>query len=263
MAKLRFRVEINKGGVGVSMSKLASITTETEKFLQMLVSDIVIEDTDGQWIAKDFDNNSVDFTSEYVGLVTTPDEHNFNEAANYITDEKIVFDNKPAKIKIATLLQYSYITKTFDADEAIRVGIFNGNGDKVEEYRSLSKQHGFEIQQNLQVDDKIEYLGSIQGIIHSVVTEGKKTSFKIRELYSDNLIICYYNKNQYNDVVSVLEKQGAVIHIEGWVTGSRAEQKPLYMKVERIEPAIEYREGDLDKFIGIFSDISDNVNIKS
>lgn len=263
MAKLRFRVEINKGGVGVSMSKLASITTETEKFLQMLVSDIVIEDTSGQWIATDFDNNSVDYTSVYVGLTTVPDEHNFNEAVSYITAQKLDFEHKPAKIKPATVLQYSYITKTFDADEAINFGIFNGNGDKVKEYRSLSKQHALEIQQKLQIGDKIEYLGSIQGIIHSVITEGKKTSFKIRELYSDNLITCFYSKSQYNDIVTVLKKQGAIIHIEGWITGSRLEQKPLYVKIERIESAIEYREGDLDKFIGIFSDIPNNVNTKA
>ena len=261
MAKLRFRVEINKGGVGVSMSKLASVTAEIEKFLQMLVSDIAIEDTSGKWIAKDFDNNSVDFTSEYVGIVTVPDEHKFNEAVAYVTAEDIAFDNKPAKIAIGTILQYSNIAKTFDADEAIRFGIYNGHGDTVSLYRNLSKQHSLEIQQILKVDDKIQYLGGIQGVIHSIITEGKKgkkTSFKIRELYSDNLITCYYNKSQYNEIVSVLKKRGAIVHVEGWITVSRAERKMLGLDIERIEPAVEYLEGDLDKFIGLWADTSDN-----
>lgn len=259
MAKLRFRVEINKGGVGVSMSKLASVTAEIEKFLQMLVSDIAIEDTTGKWIAKDFDNNSVDFTSEYVGLVTIPDEHKFNEAVEYITADVIAYDEKPAKIGIGTILQYANIAKTFDADEAIRFGLYNGRGDNISLFRSLSKQHALEIQQALKLDDKIQYLGGIQGVIHSIITErkkGAKTSFRIRELYSDNLVTCYYNKNQYNEVVSVLEKQGAVVHIQGWITASRAAHKTLYMEVEKIEPAVEYRNGDLDKFIGLWVDKS-------
>lgn len=258
MAKLRFRVEINKGGVGVSMSKLASVTAEIEKFLQMLVADIVIEDTNGKWIAKDFDNNSVDFTSEYVGLVTIPDEHNFNEAVNYITAANISYDTKPAKIGVGTILQYSNIAKTFDADEAIRFGIYNGNGEDIQAYRSLSKQHALEIQQELKVDDRVQYLGAIQGIIHSIITEGKRTSFKIRELYSDTLITCNYNKNQYNEIVSVLKRQGAIIHVEGWITASRTDRKTLWLDIERIEPAAEYRKGDLDKFIGLLADTTDN-----
>jgi hypothetical protein len=107
----------------------------------------------------------------------------------------------------------------------------------------------------------MKYLGSIQGIIHSIITEGKNTSFKIRELYSNNLIPCYYNKNQYNDIVAVLKTQGAVIHVQGWITGSQTEQRPLYVEIEKIEPAVEYREGDLDKFVGLYSDIQD-VNIE-
>lgn len=261
MAKLRFRIELNKGGVGVSMSKLASITAETEKFLQMLVSDIVIEDINGQWIAKDFDNNSVDFNNEYVGVVTIPDELHFNEAVDFITAEEIDFNNKPAKIRSATLLQYSNIAKSIGADEAIVFGIFNGNGDGLKAYRSLSKQHASDIQQKLKSNDIIEYLGSIQGVIHSVITEGNNTSFKIRGLYSGNLITCFYNKSQYNNIVSILKKQGATVHVQGWIKGSQAEQKPLYMQVDKIEPAVEYREGDLDTFIGVFSDVSD-VNIE-
>ena len=251
IARLRFRVELNPGGDGVSMAKLASVTQETEKFLKLLISDLAIEDQAGNWIAKDFDNNSVDYTSEYVGLINEIDSSNFDSALHYVTDENIDLDKLPVRIRPATIAQYSNIAYKIDNDEAITFGIFNGNGIKVR--RKLSKQTALQIQQQLkEADYSVEYLGTIQGVIHSQIFEGKDESFRIRELYSENLIKCLYDKHQYSDIVGALKTKGAVVFVSGWVTAAKLQRQPNSIKVMRIEVAPEYVAGDVDKFIGLF-----------
>jgi hypothetical protein len=254
MAKLRFRVELNKGGTGVTMAKLASVTQETEKFLQMLLLDIAVENRNGKWIAKDFENNSVDFNVEWVGFVETADERKFNNAVEVITSTQLNVAKLPSNIKRATVMQYSNIAKSIDEDEVLCVGLFDENENAVKEIRPLSKQHSIEIQQNLKVEDKLQYLGSIQGIIHSIITEGKDTTFKLRELSSDELVVCNYNKTQYDAIVDALKKQGAVVHVQGWITASKLKQKRLFLDVEKIKPAVEYVDSDVDKFIGLLAD---------
>ena len=60
----------------------------------------------------------------------------------------------------------------------------NSNG--IKEQRKLSKKRAIEIIRQLEQD--INYFGSVQGIIHSLIAEGKNKSVKVRELYSGDLI---------------------------------------------------------------------------
>lgn len=257
MPKLRFRVEINKGGEGASMSKLAAITAQTEKFLLMLVQDVGVENPNGQWVAKDFDNNSVDYNAEWVGIVTPSDEVSFNAALNYVTSPDIDLGQRPPQIRPSTIFTYTSIAQAIDVDEAVHFGIFGNNGDgSIFEPRQLTKQHALDLQAELKVDDTVTYLGSIQGIVHSAVVEGKERSFKLRALYSGELIKCDYELSQYDDLVEMLEKQEAVVHVEGWMTASHTTQKVLSVKVVKMERAADYENGDEDKFIGLLSNRS-------
>ncbi len=69
MARLRIRIELNRGGVGVPLHKLSSVVHEAQKFFQMVAQDVHIEKNQGEWLAFDFDNESLNFTAEYVGPV--------------------------------------------------------------------------------------------------------------------------------------------------------------------------------------------------
>lgn len=261
-ARLRFRVELNPGGDGVSMAKLASVTLETEKFLKLLISDLGVEDQAGNWIAKDFDNNSVDYTSEYVGLVNQIDADNFDSALLYVTDENIDLTQLPVRIRPATIAQYSNIAQKIDNDEAVTFGIYNGRG--IREHRKLSKQTALQIQQQIKdADYPVEYLGTIQGVIHSQIFEGKDESFRIRELYSENLIKCLYDKRQYSEIVSALKKKGAVVFVSGWVTATKLQRQPNSIKIARIEVAPDYVQGDVDRFIGLFASSTREENQES
>ena len=52
MPKLRVKVEMNKGGVGVKLVKLTQIANEALKFFQMLSKDAGIECKLDDWIAR-------------------------------------------------------------------------------------------------------------------------------------------------------------------------------------------------------------------
>lgn len=252
MPTLRFRVEINKGGEGATMSKLVSITQETEKFLLMLVRDLGVK-PDGKWIAKEFVNASIEYNAEWVGSVSSADLEKFNASLRLITAPTVDFADFPTRIRPA-LYQYAQIAKGIDEDESVSFGIFgtNGSSDQIVDRPVLSKQRSIQIEEALEVDDKIEYLGSIQGVIHSVVAEGKR-SFKIRELYSSLLIKCNYDDSLYDDVVSALTKASRVIHVEGWFSALKSTQKVVEVRVTRIEPAVQYKEGDVEAFVGLLA----------
>ena len=47
MARLRIRIELNRGGVGVPLHKLASVVDEAQKFFHLLTEDVQIDQSNG------------------------------------------------------------------------------------------------------------------------------------------------------------------------------------------------------------------------
>ena len=70
MARLRIRIELNRGGVGVPLHKLASVVEQAQKFFHMLADDVHVDQTKGEWLGFDFEHESLNFTAEFVGPVT-------------------------------------------------------------------------------------------------------------------------------------------------------------------------------------------------
>ena len=49
MARLRIRIELSRGGVGVPLRKLASVIAESQKFLNLLTEDVHVDKRNGEW----------------------------------------------------------------------------------------------------------------------------------------------------------------------------------------------------------------------
>jgi hypothetical protein len=196
MTQLRLRIELNKGGLGISMDKLAEITTETERFLRMIVEDVSRQAT-GRWIAKDFDNNSVDFTAAYISETITSEQiQECRQALAYTMNEQTDLTNFTTKIRRATLLQYSKIAKPIAPDEAVHFGLFDIDTEELTEHHVLSKERSLEIEQRLQLTDRIQYDGSAQGII-TALFKGNNPHFRLKELYTEDWFPCYFSYNLY------------------------------------------------------------------
>ena len=261
MSDLRLRIELNKGGIGISFHKLAEISVEAEKFLRMIISDVDKRIT-GTWIAKDFDNNSVDFTAEFSGNITQEQAVLCSNALDATMKEDFDFAVlEQHRVRRATLLQYTKIAKPIAPDEAIHFAILNGNKPsrkgtektEGEKRHVLTKDHSITLAQKIKLTDTVSFQGSIQGVITALFKDQaiySKPHFRLRELYSEALISCYYTPDLYEKIIYGLHNKDSVVHVAGLILASRTERKPLSIEVKKIVVAEPYQEGDLGKFIG-------------
>ena len=135
MSRLRVRVELNRGGVGVPLHKLTSVVQEAEKFFEMLAEDVRIETTSGEWLAFDFDNESLNFTAEFIGPVSPEQVQAFAAAFDGTTP-----------LRRATIAQFTRITNAIGQDELVGFGLYHSDQEpEPSEWRCLSRRDALRI----------------------------------------------------------------------------------------------------------------------
>jgi hypothetical protein len=139
MARLRIRVELSRGGVGVPLHKLASVIAASQKFLNFLAEDVRIEQR-GEWLAFDFDRESLNFTAEYVGAVTSVQVEAFNAA----------FDGTTS-LRRDTISHFLQITEAIGEDEVIGFGLYQEDTADPTEWRCLSRRDALRIAEEVQL----------------------------------------------------------------------------------------------------------------
>jgi hypothetical protein len=141
MARLRIRIELNRGGMGVPLYKLASVVDQAQKFFHLLSEDIHIDQSKGEWLGFDFDHESLNFTAEFVGHVTSEQVSAFNASFDGTTP-----------LRRATIAQFARITEAIEEDELIGFGLYvNGQGNEPDEWRCLSRRDAVRITDEIQV----------------------------------------------------------------------------------------------------------------
>lgn len=141
MARLRVRIELNRGGVGVPMHKLASVAQESERFFQMLAEDVHIERERGEWLAFDFDHESLNFTAEYVGPVSAEQVRAFCAAFDGVTS-----------LRRTTIAQFTRIADAIGEDELIGFGLYPSSHEfEPSEWRCLSRRDALRIADEIQL----------------------------------------------------------------------------------------------------------------
>jgi hypothetical protein len=141
MARLRIRVELNRGGVGVPLHKLASVVTESERFFQMLADDVHIQKERGEWLAFDFDHESLNFTAEYVGPVSAEQVGAFANAFS-----------GTSSLRRATIAQFTRIADAIGEDELIGFGLYHSDQEiEPGEWRCLSRRDALRISDEIQI----------------------------------------------------------------------------------------------------------------
>jgi hypothetical protein len=141
MARLRVRVELNRGGVGIPLHKLASVVQESQRFFQMLAQDVHIEKDRGEWLAFDLDNGSLNFTAEYVGPVSTEQVSEFYAAFDGVTS-----------LRRATIAQFTRIAEAIGEDELIGFGLYGSDQEsEPSEWRCLSRRDALRISDEIRI----------------------------------------------------------------------------------------------------------------
>ena len=141
MARLRIRIELNRGGVGVPLHKLASVVEEAQKFFYLLAEEIHVDQTQGDWLGFDFGNESLNFTAEFVGPVTAEQVAAFHAA----------FDGTTS-LRRPTIAQFARITESIEQDELIGFGLYmQDDGNEPTEWRCLSRRDALRITEEIQM----------------------------------------------------------------------------------------------------------------
>ena len=130
MARLRVRIELNRRMAGVPLDKMASVVEETRKFFYLLAEDVRIETDRGEWVASDFDAESLNFTAEYGGLVSPEQVQAFGAAFSGATS-----------LRKVTIAQFTRIADFLGEDELVGFGLYPSDQDtEPTEWRCLSKR---------------------------------------------------------------------------------------------------------------------------
>ncbi len=128
-------MELNRGGVGVPLQKMARVVDEAQKFFRMLAGDVHIDPETGEWLGLDFDNKSLNFTAEFVGPVTAAQASQFRAAFGGVT-----------LLRRATIAQFARIAGAIEEDELIGFGLYQSDEEtEPTEWRSLSKRDALRI----------------------------------------------------------------------------------------------------------------------
>src|SRR3984885_14303487 len=130
MARLRVRIELNRRMAGVPLAKMASVVEETHKFFHLLSEDVQIEAERGEWLASDFDAESLNFTAEYGGPVSAEQVRAFGAAFSGATS-----------LRRATIAQFTRIAEFLGEDELVGFGLYQSDQEtEPTEWRCLSKR---------------------------------------------------------------------------------------------------------------------------
>jgi len=140
MSRLRVRIELNRGGMGVPLEKLASVVQQAQSFFRMLGDDVHIDQSQGEWLGFDFDHESLNFTAEFVGPVTQEQVAAFHSA----------FDGTTG-LRRATIAQFARIADAIEEDEVIGFGLYLNQGEDPAEWRCLSRRDALRITEEIRM----------------------------------------------------------------------------------------------------------------
>lgn len=141
MARLRVRIELNRRMSGVPLDKMASVVEETRKFFYLLAEDVHIEAERGEWLASDFDAESLNFTAEYAGPVSPEQAQAFGAAFSGATS-----------LRRATIAQFTRIAEFLGEDELVGFGLYQSDQEpEPTEWRCLSKRDAMRFGQEIKL----------------------------------------------------------------------------------------------------------------
>ncbi len=170
MNRLRVRVELNRRKAGVPMEELVSVVDETQKFFRLLAEDVQIEGGRGEWLASDFDPESLNFTAEYEGLTSAEQVRAFGSAFSGTTS-----------LRRETIAQFTRIADFIGEDEQVGFGLYQSDQEtEPSDWRCLSRRDA------LRFSDEIKLLAKATGDSgHSAPLPAVNGSVGGRRLFKD------------------------------------------------------------------------------
>jgi hypothetical protein len=226
---------------------LAEIGSQTQRFLRMIAEDVAISTLQTGWLATDFANGSVDFNIESTGDADEQQIRHYAGAVRRVTAFR-PSGPLPAGLRTDTVLQFARLAELIEPGDSARLGLFDNGTSSPAVWRVLSKSDGVAIREH--IENRVEYWGMIQGIIHSLFKEAEPPYFYVREISSDSLVRCTFPADRYSQFIPLLQNRRTVVFVSGYVTARRADRKIERVRIERMEPAPQLSDAEFEKFFG-------------
>jgi hypothetical protein len=235
MAKLRVRIVLNKGGEGAPLDQLADVVREIERFLRYLSEDIGLNVPKGRWLARNFENNSVEFDTEDPSEYQADQIGAFNRGFLYCAE----FD--PAKssqlngvVGHRTLTQFASVADALQPHEKIGFGIYRPDGSKPYVWRPLSKRHALSLREAL--SQTVVYVGALRGHLHNITVE-PTLSFQLRLSRTNDLVRCDAHSDLYGTVYDAIKDPDRLLYVRGRITARRIDRGVTAVRATDVKPA--------------------------
>lgn len=249
MTRLRIKLELNPGGDGIRLDKLANISGELEKFLRNLAVDCGVTSDPGEWVAREFYDGSMGAVVEHVRTVDPAAAVKFNAGVRKFANfqpERDVFNGEFSE---STIRQFVEIGAKLDTDEIVKIGLYDDFSDSdissEIEWEQIAKRTTIDVEDATL--KPIYYIGSIQGRLG---TWFKESDFiYLRDAVFGVLVRCNYRSEMYDTIYRCYKDKNAVIHVHGRIKSDRLSGNPKEINVEKIE---RFDRLSNDEFEGIF-----------
>lgn len=258
MAKLRLRVELNKGREGVPLNKFAHVVLELKKLVEDLGTQVGISPEKNVWFAHDFANGSGYFTNELAAVAEVEKLGRFNYFMRSLTDltqdNGVLAPDLPASL----IEQFFRVTEPLDYDEPIGFGVFDSDQQSEPTWLHVNKLRVAAARENTEFE--ATYYGTVLGTIHSWHKGSVPPFLNIRDLVSGELVKCTYTPGKhYSTITKLHQKEDSLIYVHGLVTVSLNNRSIDHIESDRFEVAPEYHDGDLKAFIGAVPNLTGGI----
>lgn len=253
MAQVKVRIELNKGRKGAPLEKLGDVSRQLDRFLRALAADLKLDVKRGDWLAVNFRNGSISWDVALQEEVSDAQARRFTTCLEFIADFDSDSESTNGLVSENTLLQYSKLGEHIDPDEVIGIGMYSPERRRLK-WRRIDYRRASRIRRA--IEEPLVAYGSIQGALASVILEGRRPYFTVRELASDQTVRCYYDLRLYDEVVRALSQRNAIIHASGDLRLDRATRAVGEMEVERIDRIEPLTDEEFRAFIGMAPDLT-------
>ncbi len=257
MTRIRLKIELNPGGDGVRLDKLAKISTEVEKFIRLLATDAGAEPHLGDFVAKDFYDGSFGSVIEYAGNVDPRAVDKFNGGLRFFADFKDPHQYINGEFSPATVRQFIELGTVIDADEVVKFGIIDGDAPiSAAEWKSVTKITTLNV--DSAYNQEYRYEGALQGRLGTWYKDS--SYFNLRELTSSSLVKCYYSAEMYDQIYRLYEDKDAIVNLSGRVVMDRATGSVNEVRVHWVKTYAPLSNSEFEKFFGLAPDLTGDLS---
>jgi len=125
MSNIKIQIRLKLTTSGVPLSKLASITENTQEFLIEVGKQVKLDLKPEKWLAHNFKNSDLTFVPEYSQDIAEKNARDYNRVMKMIMNEKILANPKILYRRKSAMIKYNQIGSVLNKNEAIEFGIYN------------------------------------------------------------------------------------------------------------------------------------------